>query len=68
MVAGEELMKIAGLREAAAVTPLVLLTPHQLPRAAVQAAGFGDLLDKPFDLGGVERPIRALFPRGSSTV
>jgi CheY-like chemotaxis protein len=59
--AGAVLVKVAELREAAGITPVVLFTAHKLELDAVQAAGFRDLIEKPFALDGFEHTIRALL-------
>ena len=56
---------LAELREAARATPVVLFTAHRLDLDDVLAAGFRDLIEKPFELETLERSIRALLPLGS---
>ena len=63
---GAALVTAAELREAAGGTPVVLFTAHRLELDAVQAAGFRDLIEKPFDVGDFERAIRTLLPPVSS--
>ena len=58
---GAVLATVAEVRDAAGVTPVVLFTAHKLELDAVQAAGFGDLIEKPFNIDVFERTIRALL-------
>jgi CheY-like chemotaxis protein len=62
--AGAVLATVAEVREAAGATPVVLFTAHKLELDAVQAAGFRDLIEKPFELEAFASTIRALLPRG----
>jgi CheY-like chemotaxis protein len=59
----EVLPNVAELPEAAGATPVVLFTAHKLERDAVLAAGFRDLITKPFDLDDFEYRIRAALQR-----
>jgi CheY-like chemotaxis protein len=63
---GAVLLNLADLRSAAEQTPVVLFTAHRLELDAVRAAGFRDLIEKPFELEAFESTIRALLPPGSS--
>jgi DNA-binding NtrC family response regulator len=47
---------------AAGTTPVALFTGHRVELEAAVAAGFRDLLAKPFDLDTLERQVRALLP------
>ncbi len=46
---------------AAGATPVALFTAHRLELAAAHAAGFRDLIAKPFDVEVMERQVRALL-------
>jgi CheY-like chemotaxis protein len=59
--AGAALVNTAELRAAAGITPVALFTAHKLEPASVQAAGFRDLIEKPFDLEALERQVRTLL-------
>jgi CheY-like chemotaxis protein len=50
------------VRAAAGGTPVALFTAHQVELDATLAAGFADLLAKPFDLDTLERQVHALLP------
>jgi CheY-like chemotaxis protein len=55
---------LAGTTEilaAAGGTPVALFTAHQVELDAALAAGFADLLAKPFELDTLERQVRALL-------
>jgi CheY-like chemotaxis protein len=65
---GAVLVTVGELREAAGRTPVVLFTAHKLEPDAVQAAGFRELIEKPFDIDVFERTIRALLPTVPSGV
>ena len=47
---------------AAGTTPVVLCTGHDLEAEAVRAAGFADLMLKPFDLDYFDACLRAVMP------
>ena len=51
------LASTAPLVAAAGRTPVILMTGHAVDRAAVQAAGFRDLLPKPFTLAALDTVI-----------
>ena len=51
----------ADLLRAAGATPVVLFTAHRVEPDAVRAAGFRDLIDKPFDIEEFEQQIRVLL-------
>ena len=55
------LANLAELREAAGVTPVALFTGHRLELASVRAAGFRDLIEKPFEVEALERQVRTLL-------
>jgi two-component system response regulator MtrA len=55
------------LRAVAGGTPLVLFTAHRLTLDAAQAAGFSDLITKPFDLERLEQQVRALLQASGDT-
>jgi DNA-binding NtrC family response regulator len=59
--AGAVLVNLAELREAAGVTPVALFTGHRMELAGVQAAGFRDLIEKPFDIEALARQVRTLL-------
>ena len=46
---------------AAGTTPVVLFTGHRRDRAAVRAAGFADVITKPFDLATLTERVRMLL-------
>ena len=46
---------------AAGATPVALFTAHRLELDEARAAGFRDLIEKPFDLSAMERQVRALL-------
>jgi CheY-like chemotaxis protein len=52
------------LGEVAGRTPLVLFTAHRLALDTALAAGFNDLITKPFDLDTLEQQVRALLQAG----
>jgi CheY-like chemotaxis protein len=47
----------------AGVTPVALFSAHTLELAQAQAAGFRDLITKPFNLGTLLRQVRVLVGR-----
>jgi len=49
--------------DAAEATPVTLFSAHRLELEAAKAAGFADLIKKPFDLDVLERQVRALLAR-----
>lgn len=51
----------AALRAVAGVTPVALFSAHRLELTAAQAAGFADLISKPFELDGFEAQVRTLL-------
>jgi CheY-like chemotaxis protein len=51
----------ADLLAAAGATPVALFSAHRMELAAAQAAGFRDLIAKPFDIEVLERQVRALL-------
>jgi DNA-binding response OmpR family regulator len=59
------LVNVAELREAAGATPLVPFTAHRLKLDADLAAGFRDLIEKPFELETFESRVRTLLPLSS---
>jgi DNA-binding response OmpR family regulator len=58
---GAVFVNTADLIRAAGVTPVVLFSAHRLDRERAQAAGFRDLISKPFDLDILERQVKALL-------
>ncbi|HTE85710.1 MAG TPA: response regulator [Dehalococcoidia bacterium] len=48
---------------AAGATPVALFSAHRLELEAAHAAGFADLVKKPFDLDVLERQVRTLLAR-----
>jgi len=54
----------ADLLAAAGATPVALFSAHRMQLAAAQAAGFRDLISKPFDIDELERQVRALLTTG----
>jgi CheY-like chemotaxis protein len=47
---------------AVGATPVALFTAHRMELEEAQAAGFRDLLTKPFDIETLEHQVRALLP------
>lgn len=62
--AGAALVRVAELRKAAGATPVVLFTAHKLDVDAVLAAGFRDLIEKPFSLDRVRKQDASAAPAG----
>jgi CheY-like chemotaxis protein len=62
-VPGAALMSATELLAAAGDTPVALFSAHRLPLAPVQAAGFRDLIQKPFDIDLLTLQVRALMGR-----
>lgn len=58
---GDVLTTTAPVRNAAGDTPVVLMTAHPLTLEEARAAGFSDLLTKPFDLAMVDAVIEDLL-------
>ena len=56
----------AALRTAAGVTPIALFSAHRLELAAAQAAGFAELIRKPFQLDRFEVQVRTLLRHAAS--
>jgi DNA-binding NtrC family response regulator len=59
------LANTAAVLTAAGATPVALFTGHRIERDAAQAAGFCDLIPKPFDLETLERQVRTLLNPGT---
>jgi CheY-like chemotaxis protein len=55
------LTSAADVLAAAGATPVALFTAHRVELDAARAAGFRDLLAKPFDLATLEQQVRALL-------
>lgn len=55
------LTSTADILETAGVTPVVLFTAHHVALDAVRAAGFRDLIEKPFQLETLEQTVRLLL-------
>ena len=51
----------AAVIQAAEVTPVALFSAHPIELDAAQAAGFQDIIAKPFDLESLERQVRTLL-------
>lgn len=58
---GAVFVNAADLLEAADVTPVVLFTAHHVELDAALAAGFRDVIEKPFQLEVLEQHVRALL-------
>lgn len=54
----------AAVMTAAGATPVALFTAHRIERNAAQAAGFCDLIPKPFELEALERQVQTLLNAG----
>jgi DNA-binding response OmpR family regulator len=52
---------------AAGATPVALFTAHRIERSAAWAAGFCDVIPKPFDLEALERQVQTLLAAGTSS-
>jgi DNA-binding response OmpR family regulator len=55
-------VNMADLIRSAGVTPVALFSAHLWDRERAQAAGFRDLISKPFDLDTLARQVKALLP------
>jgi CheY-like chemotaxis protein len=65
--ARQALERLAPLREAAAPAPVLLFTAHRdADAASVQAAGFGGLLPKPFDIDDLLARVAAAIAQPST--
>jgi CheY-like chemotaxis protein len=53
--------KMADLIRSAGVTPVALFSAHKLDLQLARAAGFGDLITKPFDLNTLVRQVKVLL-------
>ena len=58
---GAVFVNMADLIRSAGITPVVLFSAHRLDRERAQAAGFRDLITKPFDLDTLARQVKALL-------
>ncbi|HTE85807.1 MAG TPA: response regulator [Dehalococcoidia bacterium] len=54
-------LNTAEVLEAAEATPVALFSAHRMELAPAQAAGFRDLIAKPFDIDVLSRQVRALL-------
>lgn len=61
-VPGAALVETAEVVKAAAATPVVLFTAHRVDLDAARAAGFRDVMAKPFDLETFVATVRELLP------
>lgn len=60
------LSSTAAVLAAAGATPVALFSAHRIERDAARAAGFGDVIPKPFDLETLECQVRTLLNPGTS--
>jgi DNA-binding response OmpR family regulator len=60
-VPGAVLVNTADLIRSAGVTPVALFSAHRLDRELAQAAGFRDVITKPFDLDALVRQVKVLL-------
>jgi DNA-binding response OmpR family regulator len=58
---GTVFVNTADLIRSAGVTPVALFSAHRLDRERAQAAGFRDLITKPFDLDTLVRQVKSLL-------
>jgi two-component system phosphate regulon response regulator PhoB len=58
---GAVFVNTADLVRSAGVTPIALFSAHRLDRERAQAAGFRDLITKPFDLDTLVRQVKVLL-------
>jgi CheY-like chemotaxis protein len=58
---GAVFVNTADLVRSAGATPVALFSAHKLDRERARAAGFGDLITKPFDLDTLVRQVKALL-------
>jgi DNA-binding response OmpR family regulator len=58
---GAVFVNTADLSRSAGITPVALFSAHRLDRERAQAAGFRDLITKPFDLDILVRQVKALL-------
>jgi DNA-binding response OmpR family regulator len=58
---GAVFVNTADLIRGAGVTPVALFSAHRLDRERAQAAGFRDLITKPFDLDTLVRQVKVLL-------
>jgi DNA-binding response OmpR family regulator len=58
---GTVFVNTADLIRGAGVTPVALFSAHRLDRERAQAAGFRDLITKPFDLDTLVRQVKVLL-------
>lgn len=63
--AGAVLTSTEPILAAAGVTPVALFTAHRIELDAARAAGFRDLIEKPFDLETLEQQVRVLLAEGA---
>jgi CheY-like chemotaxis protein len=56
-----ELLEAQAVLEAAGATPVALFTAHRFELDEVRAAGFRDVIEKPFDLETFEQQVRTLL-------
>jgi CheY-like chemotaxis protein len=59
--ASAALVNPADVVQEAHATPVVLFSAHTIDPEEARAAGFRDLITKPFDVGALERQVRALL-------
>ncbi len=60
---GAVLVNSTDVLKSAGATPVALFTAHKLELDAVQAAGFRDLISKPFSIDALWRQVRSLLQR-----
>jgi CheY-like chemotaxis protein len=60
-VPGAVFVNMADLIRSAGVTPVALFSAHELDLQLARAAGFGDLITKPFDLDTLVRQVKVLL-------
>ena len=60
-VPGAVFVNMADLIRSAGVTPVALFSAHRLDLQLARAAGFGDLITKPFDLDTLVRQVKVLL-------
>ena len=60
-VPGAVFVNTADLIRSAGVTPVALFSAHTLDRELARAAGFGDVITKPFDLDTLVRQVKVLL-------
>jgi CheY-like chemotaxis protein len=58
---GAVFVNMADLIRSAGVTPVALFSAHRLDRERAQAAGFRDVITKPFDLDTLVRQVKVLL-------